>query len=597
MLFYVSGATSLAFLVESIAPSRDMISKPRIRRRQAVVDDANWPDSVPSLLRRVYAARGVNHFEHARPRLDRHLLSPDTMSGLNAAVALLTDAIAQHRHIVIVGDFDADGATACAVGVRGLRMLGATHVSYAVPNRMTHGYGLSPALVAELAALKPELLMTVDHGIACHAGIAEAKARGWNVLVTDHHLPGEYLPCADAIVDPNLPGDGFPSKALAGVGVVFYLLLALRSHLHAQGRLTDSAKHLASLLDLVAVGTVADLVPLDTNNRTLVSAGLRQLKRGEGCAGLRALMEVSRRSHQHLSAADIGFAIAPRLNAAGRLEDMSIGIECLLCDDIERARELARSLDDINSERRAVQSEMTTEAEAALARTGIIASGDLPMAVCLFDTEWHPGLIGLVASKLKDRLHRPTIAFAPTEPGSRILRGSARSIQGFHIRDGLAAVDASYPNLIVRFGGHAMAAGLTLEAENLPLFQRALNAVAGNMMDAAILQSELWSDGELASHEFDRFHAEALRDGGPWGQGFPEPTFDGEFSVLDWQVIQGRHLKLRLQHRSRSESIEAIHFHGWQGDEPDTTLRLVYRLAPNDYRGGDAIQLLIEHRE
>jgi len=489
---------------------------------------------------------------------------------------------------------DVDGATACALAVRGLRLLGAERVTPAVPNRLVHGYGLSPLLVEELAALRPDLLVTVDHGIACHAGVSAAKSKGWRVLVTDHHLPGEALPPADAIVNPNLRGDAFPSKMLAGVGVMFYALLALRKRLREAGAFAHGEPDLAALLDLVAVGTVADLVPLDANNRALVAAGLRRLRGGRGCAGLQALAEISGREAAKLSAADIGFAIAPRLNAAGRLEDMSLGIECLLCDDAARARELAEILHGINAERRGVQQQMTDQAAAALARLAG-DEGDAPIAACLFDPEWHPGVVGLVASKMKDRLHRPVIAFAPAEPGSATLRGSARSIPGFHIRDALAAIDAAQPGLIGKFGGHAMAAGLSLDEAGLPAFRDAFAAHAAAVLAPEQLQAEILSDGELLPHEFDRAHAEALRDGGPWGQGFPEPLFDGEFGVADWRVVGERHLKLVLRLEGRREPLNAIHFGGWRDMPPPPRVRLAYRLAPDDYRGGQAIQLLVEH--
>jgi len=566
---------------------------PRIRRREAVAPGPGWPAQVPELLQRVYAARGADRYELARPRLAQ-LLPPDGLLGLDAATALLQEAIARDRHILVVGDFDCDGATACAVGVRGLRMLGARRVSHAVPNRIVHGYGLSPALVDELAALQPDLLVTVDHGIACHAGVARARERGWQVLVTDHHLPGPQLPPAHAIVNPNLPGDGFPSKSLAGVGVIFYLLLALRRRLRQAGCLASPEPDLTTLLDLVAVGTIADLVPLDANNRALAAAGLRRLRSGRGVAGLRALAEVCGREAARLTAADIGFAIGPRLNAAGRLEDMALGIECLLTDDLERARELAAVLNSINAERRAVQQDMTDDAEAALARVQL-DGGAPPLAPCLFDPAWHPGVVGLVASKIKERLYRPVLAFAPAEPGSRLLRGSARSIPGFHIRDALATVDAAHPGLIPRFGGHAMAAGLSLELDRLPAFEQAWQACVAASLDPGLLQAEVLSDGELRPQEFDRFHAEALRDGGPWGQAFPEPLFDGHFEVLDYRQVGERHLRLSLRHPLRRGPLTAIHFGGWQGSAPAAHLHLAYRLQPDDYRGGDAIQLVVEH--
>jgi single-stranded-DNA-specific exonuclease len=493
---------------------------------------------------------------------------------------------------VVVGDFDCDGATACAVGVRGLRLLGARRVSHAVPNRMVHGYGLSPGLVDDLAALEPDLLVTVDHGVACIAGVTAAKARGWQVLVTDHHLPGDVLPPADAIVNPNLRGDGFPSKALAGVGVMFYVLLALRRRLRSDGVLAEEPD-LSSLLDLVAVGTVADLVPLDANNRALVSAGLRRLRAGQGCAGLRALIDVAAREARTLSASDIGYAIAPRINAAGRLEDMAVGIECLLSDDPSHARALAEVLHGINAERQGVQQQMVDEAEAALAR--IALDGQLPPVLCLFDPEWHPGVVGLVASKLKERVHRPVFAFAPAEPGSTQLRGSARSIPGLHIRDVLAAVDSARPGLLGRFGGHAMAAGLSLSIESLPAFEAAVREQMDRVLDPALLQAEILSDGELLPHECDRRHAELLRDAGPWGQAYPEPLFDGEFELRGYRVVGEKHLKLELDGWGRR--VNAIEFGGWRGEAPPPRLRIAFRLEPDDWRGGDAIQLVVVHRE
>ena len=539
-----------------------------------------WPMHWPPLLRRLHAARGSDA-RTAMPRL-ADLLPFDGLEGIDAAVELLRHAIACDAHVVVVGDFDCDGATACAVGVRGLRMLGAKHVSHAVPNRIVHGYGLTPGLVDELAALQPDLLVTVDHGIACHAGIQAAKVRGWQVLVTDHHLPGPTLPPADAIVNPNQPGDGFASKALAGVGVMFYLLLALRARLGVQA-------DLAALLDLVAVGTVADMVPLDANNRALVGAGLRRLRAGQGCVGLRALVEVSGRRDATLSTADIGFAIGPRINAAGRLEDMGIGIECLLTDDAMQARELAAILHGINDERRALQADMQDVAEAKL--DGI----DAAHAACLFDPDWHPGVVGLVASKVKERLHRPAIAFAPAEPDSDVLRGSARSITGFHIRDALALVDARHPGLIPRFGGHAMAAGLSLARDAFPAFRDAFVQVALEWLSQEMLTDALHSDGELDAADFAIDTAIALRDGGHWGQGYPEPLFDGEFAVLGWRIVGERHLKLELG--IGSKRLNAIQFGGWEGDPPPARVRIAYRLVPDDYRGGDAIQLVVVHRE
>lgn len=552
----------------------------RIVRRPFVEPAGDWPAHWPEVLRRVHAARGSDG-RSAMPKLG-DLLPPSQLKGIDAATALLAAAIARDARILVVGDFDCDGATACAVAVRGLRLLGARTVLQAVPNRILHGYGLTPGLVEELSALQPDLVVTVDHGIACHSGIAVAKALGWQVLVTDHHLPGPTLPAADAIVNPNQPGCTFPSKALAGVGVMFYLLLALRARLGVQAEL-------ASLLDLVAVGTVADMVPLDTNNRALVGAGLRRLRAGQSCAGLNALIEASGRKAATLSTTDIGFAIGPRINAAGRLEDMGIGIECLLTDDLRQARELAAILHGINEERRVLQATMQDMADASL--DGI----DTRFAACLFDSEWHPGVVGLVASKLKERLHRPAIAFAPAEPDSEVLRGSARSIPGFHIRDALALVDARHPGLITRFGGHAMAAGMSLPRDAFPTFRDAFADVARERLSADMLTEELRSDGALAVHEFHIDTALALRDGGHWGQGYPEPQFDGEFEVLNFRVLKDRHLKLELG--LDGKRFNAIQFNGWDGDAPPSRVRIAYRIVPDDYRGFDTIQLVVAHRE
>ncbi|WP_027068825.1 single-stranded-DNA-specific exonuclease RecJ [Novilysobacter defluvii] len=562
----------------------------KLRRRPADTG-GDWPEAMPALLRRIYRARGAASLSEARPRLAQML--PPTLLGLDAAARLLADAIGQDRHVLVVGDFDCDGATACAAAVRGLRMLGARRVSHAVPNRQVHGYGLSPTLVDELAGLEPDLLVTVDHGIACHAGVAAARERGWQVLVTDHHLPGPTLPAADVIVNPNQPGCSFPGKSLAGVGVMFYVLLALRRHLREAGRLSEPEPDLGQLLDLVAVGTVADLVPLDVNNRALVAAGLRRLRSGSGNPGLVALAEAAGRELHRLTAADIGFAIAPRLNAAGRLEDMALGIECLLSDDLRHARELASGLDRINRERRAMQQVMTDQAEAALSTLRL--EGPPPVAACFFDASWHAGVVGLVASKMKDRLHRPVVAFAPAAPGGNELRGSARSIPGLHIRDVLATVDARNPGLLGRFGGHAMAAGLSLPGTHLEAFRDAFRACVEELVDPAILQAELMSDGELSSDELCHASALALRDGGPWGQGFPEPQFDGEFEVLGWRQVGERHVRLELA--AGRARVPAIHFGGWDGREPPPRVRIAYRLEPDDYRGGEAIQLVVVHRE
>ncbi len=573
-----------------------MLTQPTLRRREVPAIE-RWPDAVHPVLQRVYAARGVSCAEHAELRLAQ-LLRPDSLGGLEQAVRLLAHALEQQHRILVVGDFDADGATGTAVAVSGLYSLGAAAVDFRVPHRMRHGYGLSAELVADLDAPLPQLLLTVDNGINCHAGVTAAKLAGITVIVSDHHLPGATLPEAAAIVNPNLSGDAFPSKALAGVGVVFYLLLALRRHLREIGWFARRAMQepdLSSLLDLVALGTVADMVPLDANNRILVQAGLRRMRAGQIRPGLRALVNVAGRRLDRLNAADLGYALAPRVNAAGRLEDMSLGIACLLTEDEAQAERLAHSLDQINAERRELQQQMLEQAELLVARWLATNAGSLPHAICVFDAQWHPGVIGLVASRLKDRLHRPVIAFAPGgDDGS--LRGSARSIAGFHMRDALADVAAHAPGLLGRFGGHAMAAGLSLAQSNYDAFSNAFAQLAAQRLDAAALRAELWSDGALGRGEIDRDLAEQLRLAGPWGQGFPEPVFDDEFELDSWRVVGETHLKLRLRHRDGGEPLDAIEFGGWRGEAPSRRLHLVYQLDLDDWRDRRGVQLLVRHR-
>lgn len=563
-----------------------------VRRPQpAAVDDAAWPADWPELMRRVHAARGSQGHADAMPRL-ADLPPPDAMSGLADAVDLLRAAIADDRHIVVTADFDCDGATACAVAVRGLRMLGAKRVSFAVPDRAVHGYGLSPALVRHIAPLQPDLLLTVDHGIACHAGIAAARQQGWQVLVTDHHLPGETLPPADAIVNPNQPGDAFPGKALAGVGVLFYLLLAVRAAMRADGDAVASAADLGTLLDLVAVGTVADMVPLDRINRALIGAGLRRLRCGQGSTGLQALIGVAQRDAAVLTTADIGYAIAPRINAAGRLDDMTVGIACLLSDNAGEAHALAAMLDAINRERRQLQDAMVDSAQLQLPEH---ADGASP-AICLHDPDWHAGVVGLVASKLKERFHRPALAFAPSGNGDGELRGSMRSIPGFHARDALALIDARHPGLIARFGGHAMAAGLSLAERHFAAFSAAFQRLAAEQLHEELLHERIDSDGELPVQAHDIQHALWLRDGGAWGQRYPEPVFDGVFAVLSTRIVGNAHLRLELERDGAR--FNAMHFGGADGAaERGDSIRIAYRLTPDHWRGGDAVQLIVVHRQ
>ncbi|HET9483994.1 MAG TPA: single-stranded-DNA-specific exonuclease RecJ, partial [Xanthomonadales bacterium] len=560
---------------------------PRITRR--VVPEGAALHGVHPVLARVYAARGIRSLDELDHRLAR-LASPATLGGLDRAAGILCDAIAASRPIVVVGDYDADGATGVAVAVRGLRMLGARDVSYCVPNRLLHGYGLTPALVDTIDAPRGALLVTVDNGIAAVAGVARARAAGYGVVVTDHHLAGAVLPDADAIVDPNLEGDAFPSKALAGVGVMFYLLLAVRARLRGSGAYASSREpDLASLLDLVALGTVADLVPLDFNNRVLVESGLRRMRAGAACAGIRALFAVARRDTAQAQASDLGFAIGPRVNAAGRLEDMRIGIECLLADDDARAFDLAARLDSINAERRGLQAEMLAQAEAhvasALSRLGVQRAGH-----CLHDPAWHAGVVGLVASRIKDRTARPVFAFAPDEDGS--WRGSGRSVPGFHLRDALAAIDAREPGLIVRYGGHAMAAGATLAGNALARFAVAFDAEVARQRGEACADAECETDGGLTGGDATLDLAAAIGCGGPWGQGFPEPVFDNVFRVLESRIVGGRHCKSRLAFEPCGTVVDAIHFGAGSEAPAGARLRCAYSLSLDTWRGQPRVQLV-----
>lgn len=565
----------------------------QLHRRSLQGEPRGWGDGVHPVLQRIFAARGVFEPMQAEHRLSR-MLSPQQLGGMDEAVALLVEAIAHDWSILIAGDYDCDGATGTVVAMRGLRMLGARHVNYAIPNRFVHGYGLSPALVESLQP-RPQLIVTVDNGVASIAGVEVAKALGIRVIVTDHHLPGEQLPAADAMVNPNLSGDGFPSKALAGVGVMFYLLLALRARMRELGNFGESAgPDLSVLLDLVALGTVADLVPLDYNNRVLVEAGLKRLRSGRGCAGITALIEASQRSVATLCPSDLGYAVGPRLNAAGRLEDMRIGVECLLTDDAPLARRYAQQLSAINQERRDLQAAMVAEAEIMV---GQAAQTDA-VGVALYEPSWHAGVVGLVASKLKERLHRPVIAFAPAgEDNPHDLRGSARSIGGFHIRDALAMIDARHPGLIERFGGHAMAAGLSLKTEDYPRFAEAFDAIAREWLSEEALQAMLYTDGELPPGAFTLDLARQLRYAAPWGQAFPEPLFDNVFECAQWKPMGEKHLRLSLRDPRDGAVHDAVMFNAYDGTPPPRAMRAAYELVINDWQGRESVRLLLRHIE
>jgi single-stranded-DNA-specific exonuclease len=554
-------------------------------RRRTPAQGVEFAPGLHPVLRRVYAARGVAHAEELDLSLER-LLPVSSLERVEGAAQLL----AAHRagRVLVVGDFDADGATGSALLVRALRALKFAHVDFLVPNRFRFGYGLTPGIVALAAERRPSLIVTVDNGVSSIEGVETAAAFGIPVLITDHHLPGAALPAAEVIVNPNLPGSAFGSRALAGVGVAFYVIAALARTLGA------SEFRAADLLDLVALGTVADLVPLDRNNRVLVAQGLRRIRAGRCVPGIRALVEAAGRRLDRLTAADLGFVVAPRLNAAGRLTDMSVGIACLLADDPERAASLAAQLSKLNDERREIEQRMQQEAIELSASVRFDDAGAEALGLCLFDERWHQGVVGLVAGRIKDRLHRPVIAFARAEAGS--LRGSARSVAGIHIRDVLDSVATARPGLIEKFGGHAMAAGMTLPEGNLEEFRAAFAREVAARADAEALKGIVHSDGELERAEICLDTARALRNAGPWGQGFPEPVFDGGFKVADTRIVGGKHLKLALE-----EGIEAIAFGYVGGTMQDgalkvgATVELAYRLEVNEYNGGEQVQLNCQH--
>jgi single-stranded-DNA-specific exonuclease len=563
----------------------------RIRR---IEPEAGSIGNLETLMRRLYANRGAPHGAGGLAEL----LATSQLAGMDAAAELLADHIQAGGTLLIVGDFDADGATGTAVGVLGLRGLGATDVEYLTPSRFEHGYGLSPAVVDAAAERRPALLITVDNGIASLAGVARAREHGIPVLITDHHLPAAELPAAAAIVNPNQPGCSFPSKHLAGVGVMFYVLVATRAVLRRRGwfHAGRSEPNLAELLDLVALGTVADVVTLDPNNRILVDQGLRRIRAGRCRHGVRALLEIAGVRVERATARDLGFAAGPRLNAAGRLEDMGIGIECLIADDPVRAMQLARRLHALNSERRDIEAQMRDQAETLVERLVKTAdAGPLPAGLCLFGEDWHQGVIGIVAARLRERHHRPVIVFADAGDGS--LRGSARSVEGLHVRDCIDAVDKRHPGLIERFGGHAMAAGLTLPRDALEVFRDAFAAEVCRALGDTPVERELLSDGELPGALMNLPTAEALRLAGPWGKGFAEPLFDGLFEIVGARVVKDQHLKLRAR-APGGMPLEAI---GFGLAEHKSVLgqqaRLAYRLDVNDYRGLRAPQLLLEHVE
>ncbi|MBT0727846.1 single-stranded-DNA-specific exonuclease RecJ [Rosenbergiella australiborealis] len=565
---------------------------PELKRRQPLAD-VQLAATLPPLLQQLYRQRGIDNAAQLE-RGANYLLPPTGLTGIEQAVALLHQAMRDNLHIMVVGDFDADGATSTALSVLALKQFGAEQVSYLVPNRFEQGYGLSPEVVDLAHARKAQLIFTVDNGISSIAGVDYATTLGIPVIITDHHLPGEQLPAAAAMVNPNLHDATFPSKHLAGVGVAFYVMLALRAYLREQGWFTGAVPNLADLLDLVALGTVADVVPLDANNRILVWQGLQRIRAGKCRPGIRALVEVSQRQASRLAASDLGFALGPRLNAAGRLDDMSQGVELLLTENDAQARMLAVELDALNQTRKEIEQGM--QQEALVICEQLAQQQHLPSGLAFYHPEWHQGVVGIVASRLKERFHRPVIAFAPA--GEGILKGSGRSIAGLHLRDVLERLDSQQPGLLLKFGGHAMAAGLSLSEQNFPLFRDSFAQLVNEWLDQDALKGVLWSDGELAAGQMTVETAEMLRNAGPWGQMFPEPLFDGEFKLLQQRLVGQKHLKLLLEPVCGGPLIDGIAFNVDLQQWPDPSIQratLAYKLDVNEYRGQRSAQLLVEY--
>ncbi|EBH6100390.1 single-stranded-DNA-specific exonuclease RecJ [Salmonella enterica] len=567
----------------------------QLRRREAD-ETAELPADLPPLLRRLYASRGVRSARELE-RSVKGMLPWQQLSGIDNAVEILYNAFREGTRIIVVGDFDADGATSTALSVLGMRALGCDNISYLVPNRFEDGYGLSPEVVDQAKARGAQLIVTVDNGISSHAGVAHAKTLGIPVIVTDHHLPGDTLPDAEAIINPNLRDCEFPSKSLAGVGVAFYLMLALRTFLRDKGWFDErniAPPNLAELLDLVALGTVADVVPLDANNRILTWQGLSRIRAGKCRPGIKALLEISNRDPQQLAASDLGFALGPRLNAAGRLDDMSVGVALLLCDNLGEARVLASELDALNQTRKEIEQGM--QAEALIMCEKLERSSEtLPGGLAMYHPEWHQGVVGILASRIKERFHRPVIAFAPAGDGT--LKGSGRSIQGLHMRDALERLDTLYPDLMIKFGGHAMAAGLSLEEHKFEQFQQRFGELVTEWLDPALLQGEVISDGPLSAAEMSMEVAQLLRDAGPWGQMFPEPLFDGRFRLLQQRLVGERHLKVMVEPVGGGPLLDGIAFNIDTTCWPDNGVReveLAYKLDINEFRGNRSLQIIID---
>lgn len=567
----------------------------RIVRRKISEAQIQSLSGLPSILQRVYAARNVRSLDDIDNSL-RALLPYHDLLQIDLASARLAAAVMSQERILIIGDFDADGATSTALAVSALRAMGAMHVDFLVPNRFTFGYGLTTEIVDVAKTKSPHIIVTVDNGISSVDGVARANEYGIDVVVTDHHLQGVVLPKACAIVNPNQKNDVFKSKSLAGVGVIFYVMLALRAELTARNYFNQNniiKPNLAEWLDLVALGTVADVVPLDKNNRILVYQGLARIRAGVARAGIRALLHIARRSAEKLNAMDLGFSIGPRLNAAGRLDDMSLGIHCLLEKDFEKALALAATLNKLNIERRAIESDMKQQAFELVEQLDL--QKKLPIGICLYDETWHQGVIGLVASRVKDKLHRPVIAFAKSDDVT--VKGSARSVTGLHIRDVLDEIATQYPHVLSKFGGHAMAAGLTIRLQDLATFSEIFEKTVARYLSEAQCHHIIETDGELSHADFTLENAELIQSAGPWGQHFPEPLFEGEFEIISQHLVGNHHLKMQLKPRDGKYPVEAIAFRVDTTQWPNhraMQAKIAYRLATNQYAGCTSLQLIVE---
>lgn len=571
------------------------MSKVKTIIRRDVPDNLDYLDHLHPILRRIYSARNITTVDELSREL-KNLHSFTSLKGIHDTTKRLEQALRQQQHILVVGDFDADGATSTALAVSALSAFGAKHVSYVVPSRFEYGYGLTPEIVDVAKEKNPDLIITVDSGIASNAGVAHANKLGIEVIITDHHLAGSTLPDACAIVNPNQPGDQFPSKYLAGVGVIFYVMLALRSHLKEVNWFAENhtpCPNMAQFLDLVALGTIADVVQLDLNNRILIYQGLRRIRAKKARLGIQALLQISSKRCEKLHTTDLAFAVAPRLNAAGRLDDMTLGVTCLLAEDRDAALKFAHELDNLNKERRVIEIQMQREAAKAVDQLEL--DKHLLHGICLYDDSWHQGIVGLVASRIKEKVHRPVIAFAKTDNDT--LKGSARSVRGLHICNILEAVATKNPSLVSKFGGHAMAAGLSLPEANFDAFSKAFAAEISEHLSVEQLQPTLISDGELNKEEFKLEIAELLRDSGPWGEGFPEPMFDGRFKLIGQRIVGERHLKLILQVSDSDRYLDGIVFNVNLDEWPNyrcSSVHLAYRLSINEHQGYRKLQLLVE---